>query len=295
MKKSILLIILSIVTLAAFCQTGKLEIILCFSEYYDFKVDDKYILYSGDSLVSEDFLGEESMIEIDSLKPGVYNIELYINDTLFLRRYNIVCKQDSVSQYTIDVENPYFKSKYDTISDLEIYSGLFYGPNIINESPYIMGSFSYNLGVNINLAKYCKHFSSWLIYGFEYAYTAFNNDTTMYPPAPVKYERYSNLNLNLGFFNRFSFFKSDENSITESLVLDLGLSYNFPIVFRHMYNIDNRKFVTMGLHQFSNFSVFSRFSYGSVAITGEYRIFDYVKGDFPEVPMLRLGVSFLIK
>jgi len=158
-----------------------------------------------------------------------------------------------------------------------------------------MCSFSYNLGVNYNLAEYGKHFSFWFLYGAEYAYTAFNNDTTLFPPSPVKHERYSNLNLNIGFFNRVSFFETYQNSVTESWVFDLGVSYNFPLVFRHMYNVDDRKFVTKRLHQFKNFSAFSRLSYRYIAITGEYRIFDYVKGDFPEAPKLRLGVSFLIK
>lgn len=295
MKKSILLIILSIVSLAAFCQTGKLEIFLSAYGDYNCDIEGKYLLYSGDSLVSGGYIFEEIIIEIDSLMPGVYNIELYRDDTLFIRRYNIVSKQDTISQYIIDIGNPSFESENDTISDLEIYTGLFYGPNIIKENPYVLGSFSYKLGINNNLANYGNHFSFWFLYGVEYTYTAFDNDTTMYPPAPVKYERYSNLNLNVGFYNRFSFFKSSENEITEGLVVDMGLSYNFPIVFRHMYGIDNRKYVTKGLHQFNNFSVFSRFSYGYIAVTGEYILFDFVKDDFPEVPKLRLGVSFLIK
>ncbi len=293
MKRIILLVLVTMSSLNAFCQTGKLELYLAASDYCD--IYGEYILYSEDSLVNKGCYFGEGLFEIDSLNPGAYNVEFYYNDTLLFKRYNLIAKQDTISQYTIGIDTPYFKSKNDSIPDLEFYTSILYGPNIINKNPYVMGSFSYNLGVNFKITEYWRHFSFWFIYGAEYVYTAFNNDTTMYPPSSVKHERYSNFNLNLGFYNRLSFFEKYNNSISESWAFDLGVSYNFPFIFRHMYNVDDRKFVTRRLHQFSNFSVFSRFSYRSVAITGEYRLFDYVKSDFPEVPKLRFGISFIIK
>ncbi len=254
----------------------------------------KYILFSGDSPVAEGYILEENL-EIEDLNPGVYNLDIYRNDKLIIRRYNVVSKQDSISSYVIDVGKPYFESKYMGIPDFEEYIGLLYGPNMNNDDPFINNSFSLNMGIGSRMIKYGNRFSLWFLYGVEYAYTAFNDDTTMYPPAPVKNERYSNINLNLGFYHKVSFFESHGNKSRETVAIDLGALYNFPLYFRHAYNIDKRKFSTRGLHEFKNFSAFGRISYKSVAVTCDYRLFDFVKGDFPEVPKLRMGVTVLLK
>jgi len=73
MKKTLLLILVTIVSLHALCQSGKLELFLSASENCD--VDGGYFLYSSDSLVDKGFFFGQSLVEIDSLRPGAYTVE----------------------------------------------------------------------------------------------------------------------------------------------------------------------------------------------------------------------------
>ncbi len=294
MKKTIIHIVFIFATVNVFAQTGRMEVIMANSFDCECCDECKYVLFSEDNPVIEGFIQGETL-EIAELNPGVYDLEIYRNDTLLIRRHNMMSKPDTISNYLIDIGEPYYEPIYKAIPNFEGYIGLSYGPNMINEDPFIKESYILNMGIGSIMLKYGKHFSLWFLYGVEYVYTAFNDDTTMYPPAPAKNERYSNFNLNLGFYHKISFFESQGGKSVEKVSVDLGAMYNFPLFFRHAYNIDKRKFSTRGLHQFKNFSAFGRISYKNVALTCDYRLFDFVKGDFPEVPKLTLGVSVLLK
>jgi hypothetical protein len=256
--------------------------------------DYTYELYLEEELVEESSFSDLEIV-IPELEPGTYHLSIYRNDTLLLKRYNIQPRPDSITSYVLNVEKPFHDPSYKTLSEFESYLGLFYGPSIIDENPFIRNSFGLDFGVAGRMGRYGNNFSVWAFYGFDYTYTAFSKDTMMFPPGPAKYERYSNLNMSLGLFHRISLIESYGLNEEESFALDLGAKYNLPLYFRHAYNYEKRLFNTRGLHQFKNFSALARLSYKAVGITCEYRIFDYVKGDFPEPPRLKLGITLILK
>jgi len=292
MKKLANIIVIIFLPLLNFSQTSKLEMFIPRNtEKYTNEV--KYIL-SSDQIVVNGIVQSE-WIEVDSLFPGIYTIEIIKNDTLLFKMSNIVLKEDTVSDYAVCYTEPIYYPIDDGIiyPEMESYFGLLYGPNIYNEDPYTFGSFTCKMGVICNIGHYLKYLNLGYIFGGEVVYTAFNNDTTMYPPTPVKFERYFNFNLNFGFYNRISLYDKYKSESKRGMEIDIGGTYDFPISFRHVYKRSKQKTITKGLHQYNNFSAFCRVGYFPFSFVFEYRIFDFIKGEFPEEPKFKIGITFM--
>jgi len=84
-------------------------------------------------------------------------------------------------------------------------------------------------------------------------------------------------------------------NISSKLTLDIGALYNAPIIFKHIVRYDNnKKIINNGLHQFTDFRAFVNFGYSEVLVYCEYRLFDFIIGNYPELPKYSRGLKFLM-
>ena len=95
---------------------------------------------------------------------------------------------------------------------------------------------------------------------------------------PIKKERYFYWKAILAPTLRF-FINKPANKY--GAYLDLSLCYNLPVIFRYVGINNNTRISQKYIHQYKDFSVLARTGINQgVAITTEYRIFDYLKNQY---------------
>ncbi|MFZ4783902.1 MAG: carboxypeptidase-like regulatory domain-containing protein [Flavobacteriales bacterium] len=80
----------------------------------------------------------------------------------------------------------------------------------------------------------------------------------------------------------------------DDFFVNAGVTYDIPIVFRYKENLDGARIVKPRIHKWNEFNVEARMIYRYVGVNASYRLTEYIKGDFPELPRWWFGVSFAI-
>lgn len=270
-------------------QTGNLTIDYS-SGYYN---DEVYYckLYKKDSLIDSTYLNYD--FTFTNLAEGTYNIAIYADNELIEKRYGLPVVKDSVTNYSLS----FYESRKTLINDTvisELTKGsldLLTNLNHPNFSPLIDRMFyvGFLSGGGLLLAK---HIEIGGFGGSSFSYTNFNRDTSYTSLTNIKNERYFSWNFDIATSIRFS--SNDRRDYnTGGLFLEFGTIYHFPLLFRHTYNENQKKVSTSQIHQFKNLSAHVKLGYENIALMVSYRLFDYVNGDYPELPKLKVGLSFI--
>lgn len=250
-----------------------------------------------DSIVKRGF-----EIELDSISCGKYSTKLFINGELCSINYftvnaNSISFIEVNSDYKYAWELPYSRTFSDTTPKKSIIqSELFasYGRGFLEDKNYPIKN-KFSLGYNtIYGFKICNHFSVGFNLGFLLSHAYFDKDSPQTPGNHI-YERYFQLNGNIGPYLRLSQKSMIDKSTYKSIYIDLGINYALPLVSHYTIKDKNVKTIKSGLHQYTNCFVYSRLGFNNISILVQYRLLDYLKGSYVELPKLEFGISFFIQ
>jgi hypothetical protein len=277
----------------AFAQKGAIK----YTYAYDYDrtgvmvslFNESKTLVGSKTLSESDSLGNDDYI-FDSLVPGKYNLVVNISEDLKLS-YEVKVKPGELTNFYEWSEINYSNylpaddsSDYMDISPYFLYGGPATGDD---QNKSLQGDLS--LGINYNpYFMASKHFGLGCLFGFGANYGYFKKDTI----PGKKFERYAAVDLNMGLFFRFRSGNGFKNP-DKGFVLDAGAYYALPLMFRHAYDIGTHRAQDLWIHQYKDFEAFARIGIRPVTIQAEYRLSDYILGNYPELPRLRIGIAFL--
>jgi hypothetical protein len=104
--------------------------------------------------------------------------------------------------------------------------------------------------------------------------------------------RYSWFKWGLGLTNTFMISGVKTEDERDDFILNFGATWNIPIMFRYTEVNGSTKQFKRGIHKWNELQAEARLTYGAVGFGATYRLTEYLKGDYPEMP--RLMVSFTI-
>jgi hypothetical protein len=264
----------------------------------DFKIfnDSGFVFYDYDKLNLDDY-SQKFQVPV-----GIYSVLIKYGD--FTKKY---------SDLNVTSENNliiYLNESYDEVESYDcstcggfsssstmVNVSLVYGNNQIlqNETSEI-NSFGINFrGGSENFIGNSSVFSLIPFLGGGYSLNFGHPDTTTLNGVAMKHKYYSYLTYSLGgaarlYLNRY------KNANDARPFIEIGASYNLPLIFRQISRVDNIKISERWLHKFNDVSVYGtlgvveRFS-----LTASYRLFDVVKQNNAQLPKLQVGLSFDFK
>ena len=258
--------------------------------YWELVKNDSLILSSGSKHNNQEYE------HIYNIPIGTYSLIMYKKEELLSCNYGLVVSEDSTSEYNIYFEAP--KLKPIEIDDVR-------PDNLFSIKLDLLTSIdrpSYNSLINqefycgmleeksVLLSNYLEIGAS---AGTSLSYVDFDNDTSYYPVKTIKNERYFSWNFDLAA-SLIVASKKKGRFNAQAAFLELGAIYHFPLIFKHVYIENTRKVSTSQLHQFKNVALQARIGYENIALMASYRLFDYVNGSYPELPKVKVGLSFNI-
>ncbi|ASS47692.1 MAG: hypothetical protein A3D31_17860 [Candidatus Fluviicola riflensis] len=297
-----------------FSQTGKLT--LSISDYNNF--DDRdyddttyYTLHVFNEATS---LNKTVMVEwqsgetsIDSLLPGDYQLQWSNTepDSTLVYQCRFTIQKDQATVLSIDL---YADGKYCDIDPetndlivterMENQFELGYFNNqwtennpAVTSSVSIASSFSY-------WYSFSKHVGVIVGAGVGITHSSFAKDTAFFdaPQFDKRYEYYNYLYLSPEAKIRFTLKNQQQDHFpVKGLMIDLGARYNFPFAFKHVGRFaGNTKIVDSGLHQFTDFRTFVSIGRTPVLVFAEYRLLDFILGNYPELPKYMVGIKIAL-
>lgn len=283
--KTLLLVFVSLFSFCSYGQTGKLSVITI--------EDDNFIayLYENDSLIQR----KSSFEDFNSLKSGTYKLIIVTEKGQEISYFPIIIREGYTTEYEFDLPYISEKSISDTIFNFnkqELSFNFLTNLKTNDLSPLI--NRNYQLGFSRDVfPNRSKHLSWGILSGSSLSYTDFKNDTSYYSVPNLENERYFSWNIDVSLIGRISFFDMRKD-YKNGGYLDLGIGYHFPLLFKHVYSVDNRKFITNKLHNYKNITPLVRIGYNSLAFTYQYQLYDYVDSSFPQNPKHSIGISLVI-
>lgn len=186
----------------------------------------------------------------------------------------------------------------DSLSEKQdVIFGFTYGNQLMAPEPAKVDNESYNISMSgnyfFNTKRYCSQALTW---GLNAGYTSFSNDSTLYEGNNIISKRYTSLGLTIGLINRFSFFNFKKYDFGNNGVkLDLGVIYNFPLIFREVQRLDNNsRMQTRFIHNYKDVYGMVRLSYKFFALHAEYNPVNYIIKGYSPNPPLRFGISIVV-
>ncbi|MDX2361490.1 MAG: hypothetical protein QNK23_11840 [Crocinitomicaceae bacterium] len=229
----------------------------------------------------------EIYLEEDYLAQTLRNIEIHLGEIT-----DVTLSGITIYHYTepVETQNSITQKRWVQFWDLNLATG----NDFINRNPNFNSH--YNIGYTFNsLYILSRNFSVGPIVGTNLNFTHFNKSGYIETSYEHKTERYMYWNLNAGFVFRIAVFNQYENDGWLGGVLDLGMKYNLPLLFKHVQNINGKtKVTTRGIHEYTDLSAFVRLGYSPITLTCEYRLTDFLQSPYHEQPRIKLGLSFLI-
>jgi hypothetical protein len=269
----------------------------------------RYSVYKADTLKSITTIPAFREFEKKHLLPcGNYRIEVYKNDSLYVEFNPVTLECGYKLTYTIDLVK---KSSYQINENSE--QGMFEYVNPISPDydyfyPYIqLGYGTQTLETNNYSLKHLFKFAAGgflnypitkrIAFGINpecnFQYAVPRRDTSFRGNANYLYERITYLNFKYGFYFRISTFNMRQEH-KGGFFLDAGANYYFPIFFRHAGIYDNHKDITRFIHKYNDVSLLARIGTDLISAEVNYRLFNFVKGGFEQLPILTFGINFRI-
>ncbi|HLP55611.1 MAG TPA: hypothetical protein VK151_11305 [Fluviicola sp.] len=296
-----------------FSQTGKLTVSVSNSNYYVSSEEDTtyFTLYISNQTTSirKTILveWENGEITIDSLVPNEYLLR--INNTepdsmqVYQCRFSILPLMETTlnivlgsNEYHYDIEEEtqetIVRERVESQFELGYFNNKWTETNPdLTSSLAINSSFSY-------WSSFSKHFGVLFGGGIGIGHSSFSKDTVYFnaPQFDKRYEYFNYVYLNPEIKLRFTLKNQQHNDFMQKgLIIDIGARYNLPIVFKHIGRFaGNTKIVESSLHQFTDCRAFVSVGRAPVMVFAEYRLSDFILGNYPELPKFNTGIRFLL-
>lgn len=264
------------------------------------------VTQEGDT-ISDKIIYSEFNNRFDSLTPGYYKIHLYncTDPGELMISKNATLLEAQATNIHIDV------SSFESYSRLDKKTG----NEIVKQKTEIQLNASYvntdwleknsklNFGSNLDFTMYnwycfSKHFGILSGFGFGMGHYGISADTTFMNLTNSKklYEYYNYIKAHIDLKFRISFKSQQENKfLSPRVFLDIGAAYYAPIAFRHITRYeDNKKISNARLHQFTDLRAHVDFGYSPLIFFAEYRVIDFLIGNYPELPRYNFGLKLTL-
>lgn len=265
-----------------------------------------YSIYQGDTLKSITKIPSANKFEKDHiLRCGKYIVQIYRNDSIYHQFEEIQLECGYKMEYHINVDA---KTSYELLekSETDMYSVATTPFTSTPEYFYPYLTFGYGTKIREEDSYPVQHLFRMGAGGFftlpitRHLGFGYNPDFTLEVNLPRKgadlrpnqnyrHERYFYSNVKIGFYLRFTTFNMKQTH-KGGMFLDLGANYHMPLIFRHVGLYENHKDITRQLHKFNDVSLTARIGTDKFAIYGQYRLFDFVKNNYPQTPQLSFGI-----
>lgn len=277
------------------------------SSYSDDSTCFRLLVTTGVDTIANKVVYNNYYNKFDSLVPGQYKIRLFNCDNLLepamVRNSTLFPDQETNLQleYSATEHTYYYNPNKENEENKNRNEGQlnlsYLNPNWIdNTSPL-------KSGINIGLTGYhwfafSNHFGLLAGMGLGYSYYEIANDTTFMNLTSVKknWEYYNYLHINGDMKFRITLGSQKKHShLKPRAVLDFGVIYYLPVVFRHIAWYDNdKKIVNKYLHQYTDLRAHVDFGISPIIVYAEYRLSDFIIKPYPEVPKYTFGVKLTI-
>ncbi len=300
---------------SGFGQTGKLTVsINDYDSYKSSRYDDSiylnlYISNGKTSLNKAMLLEWESgEMSIDSLLPDDYLLSIRNtgSDSLLLYQCRFSILKNSETYLNIDLSSNENHLDIDEETHEEIiwervesqFDVGFFDNNWVENNPKLTQSYSLATSV-CYWSSFSKHIGFLVGSGIGINHSSISKDTVYFnvPQFKKQYEYYNYLYLSPEFKIRFTLKNQqhDYDSFVKGLILDIGARYNLPIAFKHVGRFTgSTKLIERGLHQYTDLRFFASIGRAPAMVFFEYRPFDFILGNYPELPKYTVGLKFLI-
>lgn len=270
-------------------QTGKLRILTS----YDLEVGTLQ-LFQADSLIDQYQFSSYNDEYLKTIEVGEYKLVFSIKDSSKQILENVLIKENTITTAYFYPLEWHSRSRKDTLVKWKIINSLHYlnGNNFINNNKTFGSYFDFGFKQG-ELHSHSKYLSSGYQIGSSMSYTYFNKDHSLSTTnIDFDNERYYYWDLNFTLLSRLTAY-NNQNRKKKGIFLDLGASYNFPLLFRHVISDGNTKTITKRIHDYTDFSAMARLGYSYFALTVDYRLMDFLEQGFPEQPKIKVGLSLL--
>ena len=271
-------------------QTGSLYVNI-YSEYI---LEDAPMLelFLKDSLVRHEVY-DDINTEFNSLKEGSYKLVVKDKGDHVTTYEGISVSNDSTTNIFLYSWN--YQKECDSCllrkdGLVEVDFGILYSEPLPGDNSLINRSFSAYYGA-----------TSWMGYektldvggGFGYYYEQASLDTSLsFEGINQNTQRFMNTGFRLEAKGRLAFFEH-RNYDERGILIDIGLAYMAPILFRRVIRTGEFRATSSRIHKYTDFRPFVRVGYAPVTISLEHRLSNFVKDDLPQLPKWSLGFHLL--
>lgn len=258
-----------------------------------------YSLLRGNTIISIVPIDKKhTFSKIHQVTCGTYSIEIYKNDSLFQTYPNITVDCYLPTRFYIRLDNQTSYSLLDNVTErvntktnnyneVDGIFGFYYTQNILDTNANFVQHFGrYRMGFNIN-HPVGKYFSYGYNYSASLAFSYPDNNKPLIDSIADSKERYSYLSFDIGLYIRLSTF--NQTKTNKGFSLDIGINYQAPLLFRHSSIFENHKLITRYIHRWNDLETYVRIKRKFFSLFGGYRIFDYIKYNYPQNPKLIFG------
>lgn len=304
-----LTILLLFLTFNSFGQTSTLNINTHITDTDIKGIEDfRIIVTTDEDTVHNELLEFDADIAIDSLYPGLHKIYIYntkIQREPYIIKYiNISRAIETTVNIVLDISEE--KLHLDPGNkDIELikektegqFTVSYYDTDWMEDESLIRANFNANMSMSTWFISR-KRSGLLLGGGFGVSQHYFTKDST-FINTPQQYklihEKYNYVytNIELKFRLTSNNMQNPWNKTTK-LLLDIGATYNVPLLFREVGVYKNdRKIVNKNLHEFTDLRVFVNFGYAPILFFFEYRLADFVLGKYLELPVYNAGIRIV--
>lgn len=301
MMKPYILVLFALCYFQSFGQTGKISIRIKEQIPID-SIQAKIIVSRNDSVVREVIYKDDCCYTIlDSLPVGVYKLAIQKTHYIDMSYENItILENDKLSIYCSLERTPSAQFK-DISRDSSMYS---YGSE---DLAFSFQSFNNDLFNTDNTVRNVYSFGIKTIF-LEYPHKRVGFGVTVGTTIsscllkknqvynftePVEKEKYFYWKASLGPTMRL-FITKPPNEY--GIFIDFSAFYNLPIRFRYLAIDGKTRTTQKSIHQFTDFSGFMRVGINHwLSFTAEYRLSNFLKSNYPEMPKIQLGIDLLIE
>ena len=286
-------IVVLLIGIICYGQTGSLQIELG-NNYKD--AEFEYKLFISDSLVDSK-INNSWQVVFDSLKTAKYRLVVdgvEVESDMPTTYENIQVYSDSITSMFISVwEYSVCCASCDSgyTNRFESVINLLYSPLPTQESPFIKNSFEIDIGGGAWLGLH-KNFDLGGTFGFYYNATPIDSSFRPQNIQHLEKQQYSNSGLKFDVMGRIAFFNLNE--WFNGAVIDVGASYKVPLYFRYVTKSEGIRIAQRKMHNFKDVNAFIKVGFTPVTVMLNYRLFDIVKNDYPQLPKWSAGLSFII-
>lgn len=276
--------------------------------HFDFKLTDKEHQFQvsftyGDKLVFSKVITKSFDSTLTNLPEGEYFLQVSSAklqaEKLFFNKYELVAEKTT----TISLDLNYYREKSGAIFEereqsegIEFQSYFGFNNNrYTGESELFSNTWAYRGEVNSFFYK--RHIGFAWTSGYEYKWHGIQSDSSFfsYPTDSLKREYYHHFGINYGVKFRVFAGKITSRAYKPKLFMDLGLSYHFPVILRHVARLDNdTKLVEQHISTFTDFRASAVVGWFPLCFYAYYRPFNVVKSPLPQPSKFEFGLSYII-